>query len=76
LELWVPEGRAEEVIVRVAAVTTRDRVADLVWAGFAESATPTVKLAVPVEVGVPEMMPVLVFRLRPAGRLPETKDHV
>jgi hypothetical protein len=47
----------------------------LVWAGFAESATPTVKLAVPVEVGVPEMMPVLVFMLRPAGRLPETKDH-
>ena len=30
----------------------------------------TVRLKVPVPIGVPLIKPVLVFRLRPAGRVP------
>ena len=64
------------MIVRVRDSTVSDRVTDLVWAGLAESATEAVNVAVPLAVGVPEIRPVEVFRLRPAGRFPETKDHV
>jgi hypothetical protein len=74
--LWVPEGSAEEAIVRAEGVITSDRVTDLVWAGEAASATAAVKVAVPLAVGVPEIRPVDVFRLRPAGSLPEMKDQV
>jgi len=55
---------------------TSERVTDLVWAGEPESATAAVKVAAPLAVGVPEIRPVEVFRLTPAGRLPETKDQV
>jgi hypothetical protein len=75
-ELTVPEGRLEVVIARPVGETTIDNVTDFVCAGLSESATDAVKLAVPLAVGVPEIRPVDVFRLRPAGRLPETKDHV
>jgi hypothetical protein len=51
-------------------------VAVVVWAGEAASWTDTPKEKFPLAVGVPEIRPVLVFRLRPAGRLPETKDQV
>jgi len=40
------------------------------------SVTVVVKLEVPVAVGVPEMVPVVAARVRPAGRLPELIDHV
>jgi hypothetical protein len=40
-----------------------------------ESATCTVKFAVPAVVGVPEISP-LVDRVRPAGKLPATSDHL
>ena len=40
------------------------------------SATVTVKLDVPLEVGVPETVPVVAARVKPAGRLPEVIDHV
>ena len=72
----VPEDRVDVVIASGEGAMTSDKVADLVWAGFAESATATVKLAVPMAVGVPEIRPVDVLKLRPAGRLPEMKDHV
>ena len=36
----------------------------------------TVKLNVPTVVGVPEISPVEVFKVRPSGRLPESIDHV
>ena len=36
----------------------------------------TVKLNVPAVVGVPEIMPVDVFKLRPGGRLPLEIAHV
>jgi hypothetical protein len=74
--LWVPGGSDEDAIVRAEGATTSDRVTDLVWAGELASATATVKLAVPLAVGVPEIRPVDVFRLRPAGRFPERKDQV
>ena len=40
------------------------------------SATCTVKLLVPVPVGVPEITPVPGARVSPAGSDPETMDHV
>jgi hypothetical protein len=64
------------VIVRVAGATTSESTADLVCAGLLESLADTVKLAVPVAVGVPEMIPVDGARLNPAGRLPALMDHV
>ena len=59
-------------------VATRERVmvAVAVWAGEPASLTVTPKEKFPLAVGVPEIRPVDVFRLRPAGRLPETKDQV
>ena len=74
----VPEGRVA-LIVRAepeAAATTIDRGADLVWAGLPESVTVAVKLLVPVAVGVPEISPEVVLRLRPAGKLPLVMDQV
>ena len=41
-----------------------------------ESATVTSNEKFPPDMGVPEIRPVEVFRLSPAGRLPETKDQV
>jgi|SRR5690348_3069877 hypothetical protein len=40
-----------------------------------ESVTCTVKVAVPDEVGVPEITPVLASRESPAGGLPAVIDH-
>ena len=45
------------------------------FGGVKLSATLTVKLEVPVAVGLPEMVPELL-KLRPAGRLPEETDQV
>jgi hypothetical protein len=64
------------VIARDNGAITIDRVIDLLCAGLDESTTATVKDAVPTAVGVPEIRPVDVFRLTPAGRLPEMKDQV
>ena len=55
---------------------TSERVTDFVCVGEPESATAVVKVAVPLAVGVPEIRPVDVFRLSPAGRLPERKDQL
>jgi hypothetical protein len=41
-----------------------------------ESFTPTVKLEVPAAVGVPEMIPVLAFSVKPVGKLPVLMLHV
>jgi hypothetical protein len=71
----VPEGNVEEVMVRAAGAMEMERVIDLFWVGFDESATVAVKLAFPTAAGVPEIAPV-AFRLSPAGRSPEMKDQV
>jgi hypothetical protein len=51
-------------------------VTDFVCTGLPESATVAVKLDVPLAVGVPETIPVVADRVRPAGRLPEVTDQV
>jgi hypothetical protein len=56
-------------------VTDNEIVADFDCAGLSASVTVTVKLDVPLAVGVPEIVP-LADRLRPAGRLPERIDQV
>ena len=43
--------------------------------GAVESVTRTVKLEVPVAVGVPESAPVEAFKLTPAGSDPELIDQ-
>ena len=53
-----------------------ERDVDMVCAGFPASATLAVKLNVPVAVGVPAMIPVVVLKLRPPGRAPEVMDQV
>jgi hypothetical protein len=70
--LEVPVATAVEVMVRGAIVelTESGRMADAVLAGFWLSATVTAREKLPVAVGVPEMMPLLL-RLSPAGN-PET----
>ena len=44
-------------------------------AGDPLSFTATVNVEVPLAVGVPEIAPAL-DRVKPAGRLPEARDHV
>ena len=77
--LFVPAGTLEEVIASpggAGAAMTIERETDLVCAGLPASVTVTVKLAVPVAVGVPEIRPVDVDMLSPAGRLPLAMDQV
>jgi hypothetical protein len=68
---WVPDGSVVEVIARVTGAMTIEKDVDMVCAGFPASATLAVKLNVPVDVGVPAMIPVVVLKLRPFGRAPE-----
>ena len=74
---FVPAARLVDVIVSVAGVvpTVIDSCAEAVCAGDALSFTVTVKLDVPVFVGVPEITPPLESD-SPAGRFPEAIDHV
>jgi hypothetical protein len=67
-----------EVVVTLSAVTETVmlRNAALVAAGVSESVTYTVKFDVPLAVGVPEITPVAVFNVRPAGKLPRVTAQV
>jgi signal recognition particle GTPase len=69
--------RLVEVTVSVAGVvlTVIDSCTEAVCVGDALSVTDTVKLDVPVFVGVPEITPPL-DNASPAGKLPEAIDHV
>lgn len=62
-------------MVRGLAAIVIDVATDLVWIGLLLSFTVTVKLNVPLAVGVPEIVPVAADRLSPAGKLPELTDH-
>jgi hypothetical protein len=73
--LTLPDG-SEAEIVKAGAATASEREMDLLCAGLPLSATVTVKLEVPVPVGVPEIRPVLLAMVSPAGRLPLVIDHV
>jgi hypothetical protein len=48
---------------------------EVVSAGFDESATPIVKLNVPLAVGVPDITPLDADRPSPDGRLPDVIDQ-
>jgi hypothetical protein len=74
-EPFMPEGKLAVVITRACAITSV-RVTVLACAGLDESTTLKVKLVLPLAVGVPEMVPLLVARLRPAGRVPLVMDQV
>ena len=71
----MPADREEVVIARGTGETTSERVTDLFWVGLDESATANVKLVVLVAVGVPERMPVVGGKLKPAGREPAVMDQ-
>jgi hypothetical protein len=58
----------EAMVIEVASVC--------IWAGDPLSVTSTVNFAIPLPVGVPEIAPVLLFSVNPAGRLPMAIDHV
>jgi len=71
-----PPGREAVVTTSGAMVTVMVRFAVLVaGVGVCESVTFTVKLEVPVPVGVPEITPV-VLNVKPAGKLPAVMVHV
>lgn len=58
------------------AATVIDSASEFVCAGLLLSLIATLKLEVPVPVGVPEMIPVEAPSAKPAGKLPEAIDHV
>jgi hypothetical protein len=60
------------VIVRGDGATTSVAVAEAVSAGLLESATVKVTVVLPLEVGSPEIVPLLA-RLSPAGSALEDK---
>lgn len=75
VELWVPAGKENELIVRgdgVPGVAATESVTVVVadWAAELESETATLKEKLPTVVGVPEMIPVLDARVRPPGSFP------
>jgi hypothetical protein len=76
----VPDGNVEDEVI-VNNVDAVDAMvmevgSDLVCAGLLLSLTATVKVNVPVAVGVPEITPLPAVSVRPAGRLPELIDQV
>jgi hypothetical protein len=73
---FVAEGTEDVPSTRDVVVTAIDRLTDLVCAGFSASVTVAVKLAVPLVVGVPAMIPVAGTRVSPAGRLPVVIDQL
>jgi hypothetical protein len=73
----VPPGR--EVVVTCSggpAAIAMLSTSFAVLAGLSESVTATVKFAVPVWMGVPEIDAALAFNVTPAGRFPLLTDHV
>lgn len=72
----IAEGSAEEVIASAVAPTTIEVAADLLCAGTPASLTVTVKFDIPLTVGVPEITPLPVASVSPAGKLPAVTDHV
>jgi hypothetical protein len=60
-----PEGKDDVVTASAKGATTSVRVTDFVCTGLDESATLKVKLAEPLAVGCPEMIPVDAARLSP-----------
>ena len=72
----VAPGKDVVVIVSVAGATVIVSACVSVTGVAAESRTCAVKLNEPEAVGVPEMAPVLAFRVNPPGNAPLLIDHV
>jgi len=53
-----------------------DMISDLAAVDRLASLTCTVKVLTPMVVGVPEIAPVVVLRVSPAGREPEVTDQL
>ncbi len=72
----MPEGRDKLVMLNGTAGEMLMLSAPLtVVGGEFESVTRTVKLEIPPPEGVPAIVPVLLFRLSPAGRVPAVMLH-
>src|SRR6202011_2139593 len=71
----VPFGKVVVVIASGATVTTMLNALAAACCGVLESFAFIVKFDVPAAVGVPEITPVAVFSVRPAGN-PPIKVHV
>jgi hypothetical protein len=69
----VPPGSEVVVIVNTPPMVIESA---LLVAAPTLSTTRMVKLAVAATVDVPEISPVLVFRLNPSGKVPADTDHV
>jgi hypothetical protein len=76
--LAVPAGSEAEIVNAggAGAATIIDRGADLLCTGLPASVTDAVKLDVPLAVGLPEIRPLDVFRVSPAGSCPEAMLQV
>ena len=72
----VPAGKEKLVTVRVALAALIVMLSALVAVCALPSVTLTVKLLVPVAVGVPEIAPVDGASVRPAGNVPVAMLHV
>jgi len=64
------------VVVMAIALIVMDKAKDAVCGDVAESVAVTVKVDVPGTVGVPEITPEALSKVRPAGRAPAVIDHV
>ena len=71
----MPPG-SEVVATESGIFIVIDRLAVAVLAGLLESVTVTVKLEVPVAVGVPVIVPLEALRLSPAGSEPLVSAQV
>lgn len=71
----LPAARLVDVIESPEAEIVNDSCADAVCAGDPLSLTATVKVDVPVAVGLPEILPAFES-VSPAGKLPDASDHV
>ncbi len=65
----------DDVIISGVGETTTAAAVATDWLGLPLSLTVAVNVAVPLEVGVPEMAPVDGAKLSPAGKLPAAIDH-
>jgi hypothetical protein len=72
----VPAGREVVLTERGAAETVIDKLVVAVLAGLLESVAVTVKLEVPVALGVPVIAPLEALRLSPAARDPLVSAQV
>jgi hypothetical protein len=72
----MPDGREVVVTESPGGETVIDRLAEAVLGGLLESVAVTVKLEVPVALGVPMIAPLEALRLSPVGSEPLVSAQV